>query len=570
MPTRSLSLWSGNGRPWKLAASLCLLVLALPPLSYAQRPERPPYYAIQGARIVPVSGPVIESGTVVVANGLIQAVGANVTVPPEAWVIDGSGLTVYPGLIDALTTLGLSTEQPARGGGGAGAGPPGRQAPQRAPRGPEDRAATTSWENAADKIKADDNRIKNWREGGFTTAVTSPERGIFPGQAAVINLAGAEPKDMIVKTPAALRVNMRGAGRRQYPGSLMGVIAYVKQLFLDADHYAQAWSTYESDPKGLQRPDYDRTLAPLADTKQSNRPVLLPGTQAREIHRALDIGEELGLRTVVYGAQQGYKVAGALAAKNASVLVSLKWPEKDKNADPELEESLRTLQFRDQAPTTPAELQKAGVRFGFYSDGLNSTKDIIKNVKKAIDKGLAADAALRALTLSPAEIFGVDDRLGSIESGKIANLVVADGDLFEEKTKIKMVFVDGEKYEIHEPSRPTEAPTVNLTGTWTLTVTTPSGEEERTAELTMDEDGTLDGSLTGRQGTTSITRGWVSGDKFSFTLSLTMRGRSFEMTYSGTAKEDSLEGTIQAGPRTMDFTGKRTGPGNDTATLAGR
>ena len=154
------------------------------------------------------------------------------------------------------------------------------------------------------------------------------------------------------------------------------------------------------------------------------------------------------------GGQQGYEVAAALAASKIPVLVSLKWPERSKDADPEAEQTLRELRFRDQAPGTPAALAKAGVKFAFYSDGIATTKDIFKSLKKASDAGLAPDAALRALTLDSAEILGLSDRLGSIAPGKIANLVVTDGDIFNEKSKVKHVFVDGRWFVIHEETSP--------------------------------------------------------------------------------------------------------------------
>ncbi len=544
---------------------LLLLVAALavlPVLNWAQQsttgsgqadtPNPPPRYAIRGARIVPVSGAVIENGTIVIANGVITAVGANVSIPPEAWVIEGKGLTVYPGLIDALTTIGLPA--PAEG---AAAG----QQAQRAPRSEsaQDRPGTTSWDNAADLIKTDDKRIENWRKQGFTSVVTVSDRGLIPGQAAFINLAGDRPGDMVVRTPVALRLNLRATGGffAGYPSALMGVLAYEKQVFADAEWSDKAWATYSANPKGLERPAYDRSLPPLHDAVTNRWPVLIPATWSKEINRALQLGQDLNVNTVIFGAHQGYAAADAVAAKKVPVLVSLKWPEQEKEGDPDAEEPLRVLRLRDRAPSTPAALQKAGVKFAFYSDGIANPKDVLKNTKKAIDAGLAADAALRALTLSAAEIFGVADRTGSLEPGKIANLVVTDGDLFEEKTKVKMVFVDGRKFEAHEPGRPQEKPAANLTGKWKLALNAPQGPEERTADLTMADDGTLSGSVTGPRGTASITSGWVSGNKFSFTISITMGPRTIEATYNGTVEGNKITGTVSFGPATIDFTGTR-------------
>src|SRR5213079_1931203 len=185
----------------------------------------------------------------------------------------------------------------------------------------------------------------------------------------------------------------------------------------------------------------------------------------------------------------------------------------------------RTLQLRDRAPSTPAALGKAGVKFAFYSGGIAAPKDILKAAKKSIDAGLAPDAALRAFTLSAAEIFGVADRLGSIENEKITNLVVTDGDLFEEKTKIKMVFVDGHRFEVREPEKPKEPPKGDLTGKWNLSYTTPDGPEEATAELAMDRDGTISGTVTSKRGTASVISGYLSVDKFSFTINIPLEDR---------------------------------------------
>jgi imidazolonepropionase-like amidohydrolase len=185
---------------------------------------------------------------------------------------------------------------------------------------------------------------------------------------------------------------------------------------------------------------------------------MLPANNSQQILRALRLADEWKIRAVLYGGQQGYEVADALAAKKMPVLVNLKWPERAKDADPDADQTLRELRFRDRAPGTPAALVKAGVKFGFYSDGLAAPKDIMKSVKRATDAGLTPEAALRAFTLDSADILGLSDRMGSITPGKIANLVVTDGDIFNEKTKVKHVFVDGRWFQIHEEETPPEKP----------------------------------------------------------------------------------------------------------------
>jgi hypothetical protein len=206
---------------------------------------------------------------------------------------------------------------------------------------------------------------------------------------------------------------------------------------------------------------------------------------------------------------------------------------------------------------------KAGVKFAFYSGATANPKDLLKAVKKSIDAGLAPDVALRALTLSAAEIFGVGDRLGSIEKGKIANLVVTDGDLFDEKAKIKMVFVDGHRFEIHEPERPKDPPKGDISGKWKLSYTTPEGSEESTAELTMSSDGTITGTLSSKRGTASILSGYLSGEKFHFVINI-MIGQSFaDVTFNGTFDGTTLKGNISVQDFSTDFTG--TKPTNNSS-----
>src|SRR5213078_1841691 len=321
----------------------------------------------------------------------------------------------------------------------------------------------------------------------------------------------------------------------------------------------------------VARPRYDRTEAALAEALEDHALVLVPANNTVQLRRAIELIERWQVKGAIYGGQMGYEVAPEIAAKKLPVLIDLKWPEAEKDADPEAKPSLRTLQFRDRAPSTPAAFGKAGVKFAFYSGGITSPKDTLKAAKKSIDAGLAPDAALRALTLSPAEIFGVADRLRSVENGKIANLVVTDGDLFEEKTKIKMVFVDGRRFEIREPEKPKEPPKGDITGKWRLSYTTPDGPEESTADLTMDKDGTISGTLTSKRGTASIISGYLSVDKFNFTINIPLEGSTADVIFAGTFDGTSLKGSISVHGISLDFTGVKptTNSFASTAVLGG-
>jgi hypothetical protein len=538
-----------------------LALLAIAPQLFAQGGE-PEYFAIRGAKVVPVSGPPVEGATVVIAHGLITAIGKDVAIPPDAWVIEGKGLTVYPGLFDSFTDVGIASAPAGPGGGGEGGQRRGQEVTSR---GPEDRPGTTPWRSSADEASLNDKRIESWREAGFTTVVSAPKGGMLPGQASVLDLAGDRASEMVVKTPVAIPISLvPSGGFANFPGSLMGSLAYVHQVWIDTDWSAHALAAYEKNPRGQARPPYDRTEAVLSAAMVDHALVLIPANNSVQLRRALQLADLWNMDSwqmdfAIYGAQMAYEMPNEIATKKIPVLVDLKWPEAEKDADPDEQPSLRTLRFRDKAPSSPAALAKAGVQFAFYSGGITSSKDILKAVKKSIDAGLAPDAALRALTLTPAQIFGVADRLGSIETGKIANLVVTDGDLFAEKTKIKLVFVDGERFEIHEPEKPKDPPKGSLAGKWKLAYTTPDGPEESTLDLDMASDGTLSGTTTSTRGTTNIISGYLSADKFTFTINIPIEGNPTDVVFSGTFDGSSLKGTIDVMGYSIDFTGTKPG-----------
>jgi imidazolonepropionase-like amidohydrolase len=371
---------------------------------------------------------------------------------------------VYPGLIDALSTWGQPGGAPAAavtataGRGGRGtttASPatnpaPATQTASAPARGPEDRPQTTSWVKIADEISNTDRRIETARAAGFTTAVTFPTRGIFAGQGAVIDLlSGEKSGEMVVASPTGQYISLTAGGRgggmgRSFPSALMGYIAYVRQIYLDAAHYQLVKDTYAKNPVGMARPEYDRALEGVLDSPR----ILLPANRLVEMDRMLHLAAELKQPVLLYGGRESFRPEAAALLKkyNASILLSMRWPEASRDADPDEVDSMRTLETRDKAALAPAVLQKAGVKFALYSDGLDQPRDLQRAIKKALDNGLSREDALRALTLSPAEIYGVANRLGSIEAGKIANLVVTRGDIFDDRTKVEMTIVDGRKY----------------------------------------------------------------------------------------------------------------------------
>ncbi|WP_162179872.1 amidohydrolase family protein [Bryobacter aggregatus] len=406
----------------------------------------PPLF-IRNAKIVPVSGSILPKGSILVQDGLIVAVGESISAPSGAQIIEGEGLTVYPGLIDGLSTLGFDVPLAtailgANRAGAALASPSPGTAPVALSRGPEDRPLTTPWVKAADQVKPTDRRLPLARAAGFTSAVVFPTTGIFAGQGAVINLAGVKPSNMVVNPSVGMYTTMasnRGGG---FPASLMGTIAYLRQTYLDANYYKSALALYEKNPT-LQRPTYDRALEGIVEAPLT----LFPATRAHEIDRVIRLSKEFGTKAAIYGLHEGFRRGDELAKSGVASIVNLNWPVAPRDQDPEDHEDLRVLELRDRAPSTPAVLAKAGAKFTFSSAGVETSANVMRAIKRAIDAGLAPADALRAMTLSAAEIYGVSQQLGSLEKGKIGNLTVTSGDLFQDASKVQFVVIDGVKYD---------------------------------------------------------------------------------------------------------------------------
>jgi len=471
----------------------------------------------------------MENATVVLSRGIITAVGKDVAIPPEAWVIDGKGLTVYPGLIDSFTDVGIPAAAPSGGEGGP-------RRPQESSRGPQDRPGSTPWRGAADEVSLSDKRIENLAKRRLHNRGFRAEGGILSRQAAVLDLGGERAGDLVVKSPVAIPVSLQISGGfgSGFPDSLMGGLAYVHQVWLDTDWSIKTQAIYEKNPRGVERPRYDRTEAALADALEDHAVVLIPANNSVQLRRALELVDRWHVNGVLYGGQMAYEVAPEVAAKKLSVLVNLKWTEGEKDADPEDKPSLRNAAVPRSRAVVSRSACKSRREIRVLFRGIATPKDIVKAAKKSIDAGLAPEAAIRALTLSPAEIFGVADRLGSIENGKIANLVVTDGDLFEEKQKSSWFLWTDANTSRTSRKKPKDAPKGDISGKWKLSYTTPEGPEESTADLTMEKDGTVSGTVSGKRGTSSIISGYLSGDKFSFTINIPLDQGPTDAIFSGT------------------------------------
>ncbi|HEU5460420.1 MAG TPA: amidohydrolase family protein [Pyrinomonadaceae bacterium] len=525
---------------------VALLALTLAPLSLnpnvdAQR-SAIDTYAITNARIVTVTGPVIERGTVVIRNGLIAAAGANVNAPPDARVIDGTGLTVYPGLIDSYTNLALPeaapSPSPAGGPGAFFAAPPPRPAA-----GPNSTQPVGLQPEVMveDVIRPGGNEIESSRSVGVTTALTLPRSGIWMGQSALINLEGDTPQQMIVRSPVAMHVGFTPL-RGTYPGSLLGVFATLRQMMLDAQRYRDSMQIYERNPRGTRRPDTDRSLAALVPVIEGRMPVVMLANSEREINRALDLAAEFKLRLIIAGGREADQVAERLAKQNVPVLLSLNLPRRTAAAIPEADpEPMRVLRERVEAQQTAGKLVKAGVRFAFQSGSLTDMSDLFVNARRVIENGLQAADAVRAFTIWPAQILGVENQLGSVEAGKIANLTVTRGDLFDRNSRVAHVFIDGRPVDLRPPGGgPSRG---NLSGTWTVNVNL--GQGDRAITLTLQQEAErLTGSIAGPLGAGEISNASFSGGEVRFTAALNVEGQTKEATFTGRFANNEIRGSV--------------------------
>lgn len=559
------------------ALTLALLPLARSAAAQNPNPQRVAAidtYAITNARIVPVSGPEMARGTVVVREGLIAAVGANVVAPPDARIIDGNGLTVYPGLIDASTSLGLpaapAPQVGGRGGGFALAQQQQPSAPQVAALNSTQPVGLQPEVRAEEFIRPGGDQIESERSAGITAALTAPREGIFAGQSAFINLAGDTPQQMIVRSPVALHVGFTPLRTGGYPGSLLGVFAAFRQMMLDAQRYRDLNAMYERSPRGMRRPNQDRSLAALGPVLARETPVVFTADSQREIERALDLAQEFNLRAMIAGGLEAWKVADRLAAAKIPVLVSLNFPRRTTAPAPEADpDPIRILRQRADAPKNPARLAAAGVRFAFQSGGLTNISDFLVNVGRAVENGLARDEAVRAMTLRPAEMFGVENQLGTIEAGKIANLTVTRGDIFDRNRRIAYVFIDGRPVDLR-PAAAAGAAGGGISGPWSLRVTL-QGQPEKSVTLTLRQEGErLSGGIQGELGAAQIANASVGPTgEIKFTVPVTLAAQTTEATFSGTVTGNEMRGTVTTvgggsgnfvGTRPEGFTGG-TGPG---------
>lgn len=546
LPQHERRLMNRNSRPC-LKPFLGLFLAFILSCGSSLTGEVLPTYALVNCQIVPVSGPPIEKGIIIIRDGLIESIGkiGIVKIPEDAEVIEAEGLTAYPGLILAHTSLFLEAPK---------ADQPGAQA---IPEETQTREKSTSDPglDAFKLLKPKKTTIDAYHRLGVTTVLVVPESGIFAGQSVLLNLNGERAPAMVVRNPVALHIHLvtqRGA----YPSSQMGTMAFLRQSFLDASYYSAHRSRFNQLQKGLKRPAYDPFLEALIPYVVDKRPVVIHCANQEDIRRALRLREEFELSALLSGATEAWRVADAVKKSRLPLLVSLNFepPLSSEYAQKGEEEKRRAE--KEIYPANAKHLYEAGIPFALTSFGLTDTNAILKNVRATIQAGLPAEEALRAMTIIPARFLGVEAMLGSLEPGKVANVILTRGEIFAEKTEVEKVFVDGILFPIEKKEAAAPA-ALNLTGTWSVTVRSPMGEMAGTMKL--EHEGTeIRGFIESEMGRWEIQEGTLSGNELSFTISAAIMGQSMEMAFSGRAEKDSFQGTISTPMGNAELRATRT------------
>ncbi len=369
--------------------------------------------AITGGTVFPVSGPKIEQATVLIRDGTIVAVGQDVSVPADATRIDATGKWVTPGLIDGAGQMGLVE---------IGAVPAGREGSIR-----NDTIAAAF--NVAEGINPASQLIAVTRIEGITTTLASPGGHLVSGQAVLIDLAGATIEDMIAQSPVAMVADLSERAKDEGGGTRAGAAQRLRAAFRDALEYERRKTDFtraQMQPLSASAADFEALLPVL----RGQLPLIIIANRRSDIETALRIAREFKLRLVLAGAQEAWQLAPIIASAGVPVLV------QPLDNVP----SYDALGVRYE---NAAVLARAGVKVVLLETDTHNSRNLRQQAGNAVSYGMTWDQALRAITLSPAEVFGVASRYGSLEPGKVANVVVWSGDPFEFSTAVEHVYIRG-------------------------------------------------------------------------------------------------------------------------------
>lgn len=393
--------------------------------------NRPGLFAFTNANIVVDAQSTLQNATLLIKGDRIEQVGTGLAVPNGYTVIDLKGKYIYPSLIDMFTDYGLPEVERPRGGGFGGV----EQIESKTKGAFNANQAIRAHYNAADEFTANQKVAEELRKIGFGTVLTSKPDGLARGTSALVTLGEQNDNTSLVKQKVAAHYSLeKGTSTQSYPSSLMGFIATLRQTYLDADWFVSQ----------TPRPFADQSLEAWAQNQKL--PQIFAATSWMNSLRADKLGDEFGVQYIIKGAGDEYKRVAEIKATKAAFIVPVNYPEAYDVEDPfdAQRTSLADMKHWELAPSNLGTLEKNGITFAITSSGLAKKSDFIANVRKAIENGLTETAALKALTTTPAQLLKVDDQVGAIRKGLLANFIVTSGKLFEEKTIVYQNWIKGE------------------------------------------------------------------------------------------------------------------------------
>ncbi len=438
----------------RFLAGLLLSSLVFPRGAVAASTDRNAY-ALTGGRVIVAPGRTIEAGVVVVRGGVIEAVGpASATaIPADAAVIDVSGKVVHAAFIDPYVTTDRLAGRPSKRPKDDETPKP---APSSAPRetGPAAHpvAAVRADERALDGLAIKDDVAEELRRQGFGVVAAVPSAGVLRGQGAVVSLTDGPLSGRILDPSNGQIVAMKGPDDDTYPTSNMGGVAVTRQAFLDALWWRDAEAAYAASPSGNARPRFVAATAALVPAAEGRETVVFETTDVLSLLRAARVANEMKVKARFVAAGDEYRLLSEVAAARPDLVLRVAFPQPDKLDREEewLDVSMTRLRAFDRAPSDPRWLRDAGLSFSFTTAGLEEIGTFDERVREAIGRGLSPDDALAAVTTVPARQLGLADRLGTLEAGKVASLVVRTGAPFEETSAVSQIWIDGERIDLPE------------------------------------------------------------------------------------------------------------------------
>lgn len=538
-------------------SGLLVVGLSLPVGAAGQYEDvpRPASYALQNVTVVQADGRRQEGVTVVVRGAMIEALGPGVAVPADAELVAGDSLMVYPGLVDGHGQADYAFPEPDIDRGEVEIW-----------NAPRELQGFTPARRVVAHLTADGDDVAGPRRAGIVVGAIHPTDGMMPGRGALLLYRGdaRRPAELVVDDDLGPTLTFRG-GRGVYPGTLFGVTAFMRQAFEDARHRAAVAQAHARDPQRLTTPTHDPDYAVLRQALDGSVPVYFAADDAAGILRALKLADEYGFRPIIMGGGEAWKVAEELERRNVPVLVSVdfqkprRWDPESEDAEPLDAAALRERTEVEDRYANAGRLARAGVRFALTSGG---TGELLEGARKAVEYGLAEDAALAALTSTPAELYGVP-HVVRLEAGLPATFVVTTGPLFDEETRVAYTFVEGyrEAGAVPGAAAGSAEDAAAVGGVWDMTIDA-DGQRLR-GTMTLEQDGaTFTGRLAMEGQTMRVRDGTIDGNEVRMVAVMEQGGQTMEIRITGTVEGDRASGEADAGPMGVArWTARRTGPG---------